>query len=91
MIYLILALNKIKIRKICSNDYIAHALTDAGSVYSWGSDLNKSGVLAMGNTYIQDQPILNTRFQKMKIINISISGKHGAAIESSLIYLYSKS
>lgn len=50
-------------------------------VYSWGNDINQTGILALGNTYYQSTPVLNNNFINKKIIDISISEQHGVALD----------
>ncbi len=59
-----------------------HSITDDGGVYSWGNDRDKFGILGLGYTYRQDSPILNTNFLNKRIVDISLSEKHGAALDS---------
>ena len=61
---------------------MVHALTDEGNLYSWGCDIDKSGVLGLAHIYNQEKPLLNPNFKK-KLLNVSISEKHGAAIDSN--------
>ena len=75
-------MDKIKIRKICCNNYVVHAISEKGKVYSWGNDLDKSGILGLGNIFIKESPIINMNFNNHWIINMSISEKHGAALDS---------
>jgi alpha-tubulin suppressor-like RCC1 family protein len=60
-----------------------HSVSDDGNVYSWGTDREKSGILGLGTIYIQHSPILNPNFNNRKIIEISLSEKHAAAMDSN--------
>ena len=55
---------------------------DDGNVYSWGEDINKTGILGLGTNYNQSKPIINNFFINKKISTISISEKHACAIDS---------
>lgn len=68
--------------KIACNNYVVHAISDEGQVFSWGNDREKLGVLGLGLTYNQQSPILNLNFSNKKIIDISLSEKHAAALDS---------
>lgn len=58
-----------------------HSIGEDGNVYSWGNDKERSGILGLGSCYQQATPILNTNFLNRKITEISLSEKHGAAID----------
>lgn len=75
-----------KITKIYCNNHVMHSIADDGNVYSWGNDRDKTGILGLGFTYIQANPVLNTNFANKKIIDISLSEKHGVAMDS-IFYL----
>lgn len=68
--------------KIACNNFVVHAVSDDGQVYSWGNDREKNGVLGLGLNYNQPSPILNLNFSNRKIIDISLSEKHAAALDS---------
>lgn len=70
-----------KVSKIYCNTQICHIITEEGQVYSWGNDREKYGILAMGDNYYISSPILNSNFIGKRIIDLSISEKHGAAID----------
>ncbi len=53
-------------------------------MYSWGEDYDQTGILGLGSTYLQETPILNTNFYGKKIVEISLSDKHAAAIDSNI-------
>ena len=61
-----------------------HSIADDGNVYSWGTDRERTGLLGLGSCYRQAKPVLNTYFQNRKIIDISLSDKHGAAIDGKI-------
>jgi alpha-tubulin suppressor-like RCC1 family protein len=62
-----------------------HSISDDGQVYSWGNDREKYGTLGLGLNYNQPTPLLNGGFANKKIIDISMSEKHCAAIDSNFI------
>ena len=64
---------------------MVHSIGDDGNVYSWGNDREKSGILALGFTYNQKTPLLNTNFANKKITQISLSEKHAAATDRKKI------
>ena len=70
-----------KIIKIICNNNVIHSISDDGQVYSWGNDRDKYGTLGLGLNYNQQTPILNTNFSNKRIIDISISEKHCAALD----------
>jgi alpha-tubulin suppressor-like RCC1 family protein len=70
-----------KISKIFCNNQVMHSISDDGMVYSWGNDREKTGILGLGYTYNQATPLLNTNFANKKIVEISLSEKHAAAID----------
>jgi alpha-tubulin suppressor-like RCC1 family protein len=61
-----------------------HSISDDGLVYSWGNDRDRSGVLGLGFNYNQPTPLLNTNFANKRIIDISLSEKHCAAIDCNI-------
>lgn len=63
---------------------MVHAISDEGFVYSWGNDRENYGTLGMGLNYSQASPCLNLNFSNKKIIDISMSEKHCAALDSKL-------
>ncbi len=77
---------KIKIKKIVSNNTVIHSISKEGKVFSWGNDLCHSGVLALGNTFHTDQPTFNSFFTS-QIIDLSLSQKHGGAIDSTILVI----
>ena len=70
--------------KLYCNDSVIHSIADDGLIYSWGNDREKTGILGLGFNYNQQKPILNTNFAGKKIIDMSLSQKHAAAIDSIL-------
>ncbi len=75
-----------KISKIFCNKVVIHAITDEGTVFSWGNDKERTGVLALGQCYQQATPVLNSNFLNKRVTQISLSEKHGTAIDGSLIW-----
>jgi alpha-tubulin suppressor-like RCC1 family protein len=71
-----------KIKKIVCNNDVIHSISEHGQVYSWGNDRDKTGLLGLGLNYNQNTPVLNTNFSNKKIIDISLSEKHAAALDS---------
>ena len=65
-----------------------HSIADDGNVYSWGNDRERTGILGLGTCYQQATPMLNTNFMNRKILEISLSEKHAAAIDSKLFDKY---
>lgn len=73
---------KTKISNVSCNDYIFHATTISGDLFSWGDDdLYKTGILGVGNKYKLAFPLLNEFFyaQAVLIKNLSLSDKHCVA------------
>ena len=62
-----------------------HSIADDGNVYSWGNDKEKTGILGLGSCYMQATPLLNTYFVNRKIIDISLSERHGVATDGKSI------
>lgn len=56
-------------------------ITEGGLVYSWGNDIENTGLLAMNSLNSQPSPIRNHYFSDKKIESISISDKHAIAID----------
>jgi alpha-tubulin suppressor-like RCC1 family protein len=76
-----------KIKKIVCNNDVIHSISEDGQVFSWGNDRNRTGLLALGLNYNQQSPVLNTNFSNRKIIDISLSEKHAAAVDSKKILI----
>ena len=74
-----------KIIKIFCNNNVIHSISEGGSVFTWGIDREKFGILALGYNYSQSSPILNTNFCG-KIKEISLSEKHAAALDGNNNY-----
>ena len=72
-----------KVAKIYCNNQICHTITEEGLIFSWGNDREKYGILGLGNNYIITSPTLNENLLKKKIINLSLSEKHCAALDKS--------
>ncbi len=72
-----------KIKKIVCNNDVIHSISEDGQVYSWGNDRDRTGLLGLGLNYSQPSPVLNTNFTNKKIIDISLSDKHAAAVDSN--------
>jgi alpha-tubulin suppressor-like RCC1 family protein len=75
-----------KIIKIFCNELVIHSIADDGNVYSWGNDRYKTGILGLGTLYNQITPTINKNFNNKKIIDISMSEKHAAAIDGNHVY-----
>ena len=71
-----------KIKSIACNSDVCHAITEGGSIFSWGNDIDQKGLLALGDNIFQVKiPTFNKYLSSLKIVSISLSETHGAAID----------
>ena len=73
---------------ISCNDYVIHAVTQNGQLFSWGSDRFRTGVLGLGKSINEaENPILvqfnGNRRENVHIKLISTGESHAGAIDSN--------
>ena len=72
----------LKIKYIFCNTDVCHAITEGGSIYSWGNDIDQKGLLALGDNIFKVKiPTLNKNLSSLNIKYISLSETHGAGID----------
>ena len=67
---------KKKIKLICCNTNICHAITENLNVFSWGIDYDRFGLLGMGKKYQNKIPVFNKNLSKLNISYISMGENH---------------
>jgi alpha-tubulin suppressor-like RCC1 family protein len=67
---------KKKIKLICCNTNICHAITENLNVFSWGIDYERFGLLGMGKKYQNKIPVFNKNLSKLNISYISMGENH---------------
>jgi len=71
----------VKVQKLVCSQTIWLFLSEVGTVYSWGSDPQKIGLLGLGNVYEQPKPMQILSIEESKIKSISICESHAWATD----------
>jgi alpha-tubulin suppressor-like RCC1 family protein len=75
---LITALLGERVRAIVAGPFISCAITDAGALFTWGSNIH--GNLGHGDVRIRDRPTVVSALQGIRVVGVSIYTKHALAL-----------
>jgi alpha-tubulin suppressor-like RCC1 family protein len=62
---------------------VAQFLSTEGTVYAWGNDIKKRGIMGLGNNFRQQRPYPNSHLFDYMIRNIDVCDSHACAVDTN--------